>query len=270
MTAHLGDVALRGTPLTLYLVSRNSWSSVCCHVWPVASWGGASTLPLGPTDLPVWLALQAHAMADDQCQQGGETSALLVRSRNRGSDMTEQSKPPSARLSHCLPGRVRLKIGEKSGDARYFDHTAHTLSRAPAVTAVTANPATSSVLVHYRGAFEPVAEFAAKAGLFVLAATQPQTETAAVHPLSLVASAFTALGLVQLGRGRIADNAVEPLWNAYGAAVTLGSPTLSAALVALGAYQLVKGQLLGSASSLLFYAATARHMRKTPSREAAA
>jgi hypothetical protein len=184
--------------------------------------------------------------------------------------MPEQFKPPSARLSHRLPGRVRLKIEERRGDERYFGDAIRRLGESPAVTAVTAKPATGSILIHHRGAFEPVAQLAATAGLFAIEGEPSETD-APVHPLSVVASGFSVLGMYQLGRGRIAGNAVEALWNGYGAAVTLGSPWLSGALVAVGAYQLLTGgQLLGAASSLFFYAATARHMTKTASREAAA
>jgi hypothetical protein len=61
--------------------------------------------------------------------------------------------------------------------------------------------------------------------------------------LNVVSAGFAGLGLHQLGRSQLVGNAIEKLWNGYGAAVTLHQPLVSAALVGLGVGAIALGRL---------------------------
>jgi hypothetical protein len=57
----------------------------------------------------------------------------------------------------------------------------------------------------------------------------------------------------QVARGQAIGNAAENFWNAYGAQRILGRNEIAAGFALLGIFQFLRGELLGSASSLLFY-----------------
>lgn len=67
--------------------------------------------------------------------------------------MTE-SRVPAAYLVHALPGRIRLRVPEKRGDAAYFSRLAQALSQS-LVGAVAVNASTGSVLVHDAAGLKP-------------------------------------------------------------------------------------------------------------------
>src|SRR5262249_13756363 len=75
-----------------------------------------------------------------------------------------------------------------------------------------------------------------------------------------VAAGLCGLSLFQTMRGHVLGSMVENLWHAFGAQRILGRPDIAAWFASLGAYQLIRGQLFGSASSLFFYALVTRQM----------
>jgi hypothetical protein len=68
------------------------------------------------------------------------------------------------------------------------------------------------------------------------------------------------LSLFQIAQGNVLGSATENLWHAFGAQRILGRPDIAAAFVALGLYQILRGRLFGSASSLFFYTLVMRQM----------
>ena len=175
---------------------------------------------------------------------------------------------PVAHIVHQVPGRVRFRLPSKRGDAAFFARAADTLRVQAGVVAVATDARTGSVLVeHSLDADAVVSLAAANAPFHVTGAQARQGPKAAA--LSAAAAGFAALGTYQLARGRVAGNALENFWNAYGAYAVLGQPWASAALVGVGLYQLANRRILGPAVSLYFYALTARHMAQTGGPEAA-
>jgi Heavy metal associated domain 2 len=192
--------------------------------------------------------------------------------------MTEANTTiPVARIAHRLPGRMRLTVAARRGDATYFTTTTEQLRGVPGVTRATGNPLTGSFVIEYdsaaSGGFGAILAAARQAGIFELidsstegGRARPGTKSL---PLNATAVGFAGLGLYQLSQGQAVGNAAENLWNAYGAIATLRRPLVAMVLLGLGLYQVANGQLLGSASSLLFYALSARHMAQTGDPEAA-
>lgn len=192
-----------------------------------------------------------------------------------------EAKPPlaSGRASRAPAPWARAPGHRRpAGNAAFFARAAARLRILPGVLAVSGNPVTGSLLVEHAaaGADGPdgpaaLAATAEQEGLFRLltdgAPTPP--DKAPSSPLDLVSARLASLGLYQFGQGRAVGDAVENLWNGYGAAVTLRRPLVSAALVGIGLYQALNGQLMGSGVSLLYYALSARHMVRTGDPEAA-
>ena len=66
--------------------------------------------------------------------------------------------------------------------------------------------------------------------------------------------------MFQVARGQAIGNAAENFWNAYGAQRILGRNEIAAGFALFGVLQLLRGELLGSASSLFFYSLIARKL----------
>ena len=191
--------------------------------------------------------------------------------------MPDADGPPEAHIVHALPGRTRLIVPARRGDAAFFADRGAALARLPGVTATGPNPRAGSIVVHHQGDFASVAAAAEAAGLLRVAALRARVAPRSrrrprrVPPMMLAAGGLAGLGAVQVLRGRIAGNAVEALWNAYQARRRLGMPRLSRLLVGVGLLQLARGEVLGPGVSLLFYALVARQMARSvpPPRPAA-
>jgi hypothetical protein len=56
---------------------------------------------------------------------------------------------------------------------------------------------------------------------------------------------------------------VENFWLSFGSRRILGRPDIATLFAALGVYQILRGQLFGSAASLLFYALVMRQLAAT-------
>ena len=68
-----------------------------------------------------------------------------------------------------------------------------------------------------------------------------------------VAAGLSGLSLYQAVQGNVVGNAVESLWLSFSAQSVLGRPDLAAVFASVGVWQMLRGQLLGSATSLFFY-----------------
>jgi hypothetical protein len=176
---------------------------------------------------------------------------------------------PLAYLHHHLQGRSRLKIPAKAGDKAFFAEISERLKRHPAVQTVRTSSVTGSVLVHHEGAVDAITVYAQENGLFALCKTGETVRTArSPDPADaglILSLGFAGLGMYRMTRGRYFGNAVESLWSGYQLRYVQQQPVWAAAFFAIGAFQLIGGRALGQASSLLFYALTARQMSKAVS-----
>ncbi|MBS3908502.1 MAG: hypothetical protein KGZ93_02535 [Actinobacteria bacterium] len=75
---------------------------------------------------------------------------------------------PEAVLSHAIPGRLRIKVPSRKGDAKYFSSLKSGLSELPGVERLEVSPVTASVLVIYTQDFKGLDEHASSQHLFSL------------------------------------------------------------------------------------------------------
>jgi hypothetical protein len=75
---------------------------------------------------------------------------------------------PDAILVHHIDGRMRLRIPGKRDDLAFFERLTDALSKLPDVERVSANPATTSVLIHHRGSSDALLSACEKAGLLLV------------------------------------------------------------------------------------------------------
>lgn len=164
-----------------------------------------------------------------------------------------------------MPGRLRIRIPSKRGDASYFRDITGKLSEHSAITGIIANPATGSLLIRHESGLSLIMQHAIDLGLFAVESVlDPQKkippETAQIWgPMSL---AFFGLSAVQSVRGPLLGPATENLWQAFGAARLLKSRELAFVFGCLALVQLARGRMFGSAVSLLFYGLVAQQFRK--------
>lgn len=179
--------------------------------------------------------------------------------------MADAALLPLAEIEHRIPGRMRLRLRERRGDAAFFERLAEGLGSVEEVRAVRVNPDTASLLVEHEAEDSALLEAARRRRLFEAAPAKPRSQARkapvrAPAPLDIAATGLAAAGLVQLARGRIVGSASENLWNAYGLYQATRQPGISLLLVAFGLFQIARGEVLGSATSLFLYALSARRM----------
>lgn len=177
---------------------------------------------------------------------------------------------PVAHIEHQVPGRVRLRVTSKRGDVSFFERVVKELSRHPAIWDLAASPLTGSITVQYLEPLEAIMEVAADLTLFEVGALKPGVKAAESKRslrrsessglASSIAAGLSGLSLYQAAQGNVIGNAVESFWLSFNAQNVLGRPDLAMVLVALGVWQMLRGQLLGSASSLLFYSMVMRQV----------
>lgn len=176
--------------------------------------------------------------------------------------------PTVAQIEHQLPGRVRLRVAAQRGNVTELGEQ---IAAAPGVRTVRTNPRTGSILIEHTGDLDTIIRFAEEHRLLEFAPrerrwtpslrSEKRKGPGVPHPLSLTAAGLGSLAIYQLARGNVLGSATEILWQSYSAYKILGRPWLSSAYAGLGLFQLVRGRILGPASSLLFYAMTAHRMR---------
>jgi hypothetical protein len=142
-----------------------------------------------------------------------------------------------------LPGRIRLKIPQKRSDFQYFVRLADLFTNCPGITQLQLNPLAASILICHgtETQFLNIAKFAQTNGLFTIIEQQPE-ETFSIPHLPLAKLASTGLThldekLMDFSQGRLD-----------------GRSLLFLALTGLGVRQMTRGDILGAASSLLWYA----------------
>jgi hypothetical protein len=177
---------------------------------------------------------------------------------------------PVAYIEHQLPGRVRLRVPSRCGEVPFFEKVVRELSKLPAMRELTASPLTGSITLHYLEPLQPIIAAAADQRLFETSRLEPQSNVSEAKRASGlregpgftdgIATGLTGLSLFQATQGSVLGSAAENLWHAFGAQRILGRPDIAVVFAVLGIYQILRGQLFGSASSLFFYALVTRQI----------
>jgi len=201
---------------------------------------------------------------DGQLRQSIRKGEILDLSREQD-DMV-----PVAYIEHRLPGRARLRLPSRRGEVPFFEKVVRELSRLPAIRELTATPLTGSITLQHFGPLHPIIAAAADQKLFEARRLEPQTIVSHSKPAcgsregsglaDGVATGLSGLSLFQAAQGSVLGSAAENLWHAFGAQRFLGRLDIAAAFAVLGVYQILRGQLFGSASSLFFYALVMRQI----------
>jgi hypothetical protein len=141
------------------------------------------------------------------------------------------------RLVHRLPGRVRLRIDGRRGDRAWFDALALELALLDGIRAVDANPLTAGLLIHHDGPLERLLDELAGRGLVRVESLEPRE-------VPLPRRLGERLAVVDAGLRRATAGELD-----LRAAAVL-------ALLGLALVQAARGQLVGPAASLLWYASS--------------
>ena len=147
--------------------------------------------------------------------------------------------PPGV-LVHHIAGRTRVRVPAKRGDSAYFATVSEQLAHCPGVVSVMTSDATAGVLVVHDGA-EPdvLADYARTFELFDLPDAAPAAMERGRPPADILTSGLHQLDdWVRTGTGQSADLRAVAL----------------TALVGAAAWQLLRGQTLPAAATLLWYA----------------
>lgn len=144
----------------------------------------------------------------------------------------------SAFVIHELPGRLRLRIPERRGDAVFFAELAERLTECPGVTSVESNLLTGSLLLFH----------ALETGMLEIARYSEQSALFRIEP-----SSATAAGTLSQRAVKGFDGLDRSLAAASGGLVDLQSGFLLL-LLGLALYQLRQGRILAPAISLFWEA----------------
>jgi hypothetical protein len=158
-------------------------------------------------------------------------------------------------IEHMIPGRMRMRFRSRRGEEAFFAQLVARLEDHPDVIRVIANPLTASLLVFHTGDPREIAELAGIRACTGCARAQAPANPRAVARLQSLA--LSALGILQLARGRVLDGASQHLWHAARAR-QLNMPALALGLMGLGIAQGMRGRYLSSACSLFMNAIMAQ------------
>jgi hypothetical protein len=147
----------------------------------------------------------------------------------------------TAHVVHHIPGRARLRIPAKRHNHNFFEDVKRRLGQLDSVSHVSVNPASASVLVHYRGGIDQLLAEAAIKGLNEI------LDISEDLPPIIPAAAKMAQQLIQI------DRQITELSGG-------GLDGRSAVLIGLAVaaiMQLFRGEIFGPAIPLIWYAAQA-------------
>jgi hypothetical protein len=142
---------------------------------------------------------------------------------------------PAGYIAHRIGDRVRVRIPERKGDVAYFMRVERDLAACERVMYVEANPLTASILLRYTGANDDLRRDAINLGLFAIEEMPPS-----VNPVLTA----TSERIDQLDRflQRSSNGSFDLLEVAF------------VGLIGASIVQVLRGQALGPASTLLAHA----------------
>lgn len=177
---------------------------------------------------------------------------------------------PEAFIVHSSPQRLRVRIPSLRGRSELLQPLADRLKEDRDVARVTANPLTGCLVIRGAQGANPLKALERSEAVEMRHGAPPvltrwgrQARTLATLPPKSPSAALAVLALYQAARGRAMGSAAENFWNAYGSQRLLDSPSLALGFAALGIRQLLAGNMLGPASSLLFYSLILRRIADT-------
>lgn len=141
---------------------------------------------------------------------------------------------PEAKITHEIPGRMRMRIVSRRGDQEFFAALKDRLAALDGIEAVETNSLTGSILLFHHMEKEALATFAAEKGLFVVHSACAQAD-----PLSeKVVRSFQ-----QIDRYLTSSTDGE-----------LDLPSLAfLALLSMGAYEIFRGNFMAPAWYTAFW-----------------
>lgn len=148
---------------------------------------------------------------------------------------------PVGRITHKMPGRLRVKVLPRKSDRDYFTSLAGELLKVPGVSNVETNPLTGSVLILHETEPRKIIDYANENGLFriLLENNHGNSGAASQNPRRLTL--------------RIADvfrQTDSKMLEATGGQIDIGGAAFLA-LVGVGVYQIARGNFM----ALPWYAA---------------
>lgn len=143
----------------------------------------------------------------------------------------------TAYLAHRMPGRARLRLPDRRGDAGFFAELAERLAECEGIARIEANPRTGSVLITHAGDLEAILGFGERQGLFALFSREPREPSMAKR----LHAEFQGVS--------------EGLSRATGGQLDLAMAVF--VLLVSGAFvQLLRGNVFGPTTTLLWYASS--------------
>lgn len=136
-----------------------------------------------------------------------------------------------------MRGRARLRLPDRRGDVGFFTELANRLAECEGVARIEANPRTGSVLITHSGDLEPILEFGEHHRLFTLFSREPREPVMAER----LRAEFQGIS--------------EGLSRATGGQLDLAM-ALFVLLVSGAFVQLLRGNVFGPATTLLWYASS--------------
>lgn len=126
---------------------------------------------------------------------------------------------PLAQIVHAIPGRARLRIDARRGDAAFFASVATGLSAVHGVSQIEVRPLTASIIIQHAGPLARISRAAEKARLFVLAnshSAPSPTPAIWIDPKMVAAAGLGVLAIWQLTQGRVLPPAITLAWYVAG------------------------------------------------------
>lgn len=140
--------------------------------------------------------------------------------------------PPAAYIVHAAPGRLRVRIPSKRGDLAYFAAVRKAFSDHPDISGLETNATTGGVLLRHNSENQVLPLREHSHGLFTL-----QEDPVPKILDTIARGASGSNGSIRRNTG-----------------LTNTESLLFLTLAGMGAYQLLRGQVLAPATTLLWYA----------------
>jgi len=159
---------------------------------------------------------------------------------------------PKALLSHFSKGRVRIRVDKKRGDTTYFTQLENMFSNLPGIISATSNPNSASLLLLTHLSANDISKFANENNLFDMKDNELKKLThSTIQPKKAKIENDKTSPKTALKRfaNRVHDIDIAVQKSTYG---MLDLTTIAfGAFAGMGIYQLVRGHIMASGTSLL-------------------